>query len=329
MKRALVLCLALAGCEQPRTELMIGVVTDIRAPNLIDGAELLVTRAQDGFIQQQVSWQISGLPNQPFNLPGTYGVYSDGDEIKLDIVLTGLKGATPMVTRRAVLNLVEGKTLFFRMGMTLGCSTKTDCLATESCVEGVCRNVEVNSLQLPDFDVTLPGTLTCNGGTGYIDTSTGAPLPMSADAASCPPELCFEGTCLKPPPGSGGSVSDEPSPVDPGNTSPDAGNGGSAPDAGTTGTAVSTVPCPTTPAASISTTDGLSGYTPTVVNITAGQIVRFQMSPMHDVVPLPPNTHPALDVPAGTTECLQFFGVGSFDFTNSPMTFTGTVQVAP
>ncbi len=188
------------GCEQPRTELMIGVATDIRAPNLIDGAQLVVTRAKDGFIEQQVSWEISGAPNQPFNLPGSYGIYSDGEEIKLDILLVGLKGATPVVSRRAVLNLVEGKTLFFRMGLTAGCVDKDDCLATQSCAEGVCRDVEINSEQLPDFVPELITELSCASGTNYLDTATGARLPLSAGAEACPVGLCLEGTCLKPPP---------------------------------------------------------------------------------------------------------------------------------
>ncbi|MBA3393978.1 MAG: hypothetical protein H0T89_15125 [Deltaproteobacteria bacterium] len=188
------------GCEQPRTELMIGIATDIRAPNLIDGAELLVTRARDGFIEQQVSWVITGVPNQPVNLPGSYGIYSDGEEIKLDIVLTGLKGATPVVTRRAVLNLVEGKTLFFRMGLTAGCIDKDDCLATQSCTEGVCRDVEINADQLPDFKPELITELSCASGTNYIDTATGVSLPLTEGAEECPVGLCLEGTCLKPPP---------------------------------------------------------------------------------------------------------------------------------
>lgn len=197
---ALALLATLAACEQPRTQMMIGVVTDIKAPNLIDGAQLVVTRAKDGFVEQQVSWDISGAPNQPFNLPGSYGIYSDGEEIQLDITLTGTKAGSKVLDRRAVLNLVEGKTLFFRMSLTGGCIAKDDCLQNQSCVEGVCRDVAINPLQLPEFKAEIVNELTCNGGISYIDTATGAPLPLSADADECPANLCLEGTCLKPPP---------------------------------------------------------------------------------------------------------------------------------
>lgn len=191
---------AVPACEQPRTQMMIGIVTDIKAPNLVDAAELVVTRAKDGFIEQQVTWDISGVANQPFNLPGSYGVYSDGEELQLDLTLTGLKGGSRVVDRRAVLKLVEGKTLFFRMSLTAGCIAKEDCLATQSCVEGVCRDVNVDARQLPDFSEDIVSQLTCDSGVAYIDTGTGAPLPMAPDADQCPASLCLEGTCLKPPP---------------------------------------------------------------------------------------------------------------------------------
>lgn len=310
MKRALIATLLLAGCEQPRTELMIGVVTDIRAPNVIDGAQLIVTRAKDGFVEQQVSWQISGLPNQPFNLPGSYGIYSDGEEVKLDVVLTGLKGENPVVSRRAVLNLVEGKTLFFRMGMTAGCAAKSDCLPTESCVEGVCRDVVVNSLQLPDFRPEIVGALTCNSGPTYIDTGTGAPLPMAPGAEDCPIDLCVEGTCLKPMPtsggsgGSGGSDGGAGMPVPP----PDGGTSGGG-DGGTM-TAVSQVPCTGNHVATITATDGTNAYMPGNVFINIGDVVLIQMPAMHSVTPV---GFPGFVGP-GQTNCYQFHAPGPYDF---------------
>jgi hypothetical protein len=195
----LALLVLLVACEQPRTQLMVGVVTDVKAPNVLDSAQLVVTRAKDGFVEQQVQWDISGVANMPFNLPGSYGIYSDGEEVQLDLVLTGLKNGSKVVDRRAVLNLVEGKTLFFRMGLTAGCIGKDDCLPTQTCVESVCRDVNTDARQFPTFKDDLVGQLTCNSGTAFIDTGTGAPLPFSADADQCPGNLCLEGTCLNPP----------------------------------------------------------------------------------------------------------------------------------
>ncbi len=198
MRRACILAL-LAGC-QARTELMIGVATDIKAPDLVDTVQLAVTRVDNGEIEQQETWDLTGNPDEPFNLPGSFGVYSNGDEIKLDIELDGIKGTTNVVSRRAVVNLIAGQTLFLRLGLTAGCAGKMDCTATESCVEGVCKDVTIDARQLPDFSPDLVTELTCNSGVNYIDTSTGMSMPLSADAGMCPNDLCTEGTCLTPAP---------------------------------------------------------------------------------------------------------------------------------
>jgi hypothetical protein len=198
--RWLLFVVTLAACGQSRTELMIGVATDLRAPTALDSAQLVVSRTMDGVVLQQVQWDISGIANQPFNLPGSYGIYSDGDEVRLDVALQGFKGGRPIVSRRAVLNLVEGKTLFFRMGLTAGCVDRTDCTGSQTCVEGVCLEQGLDARQLPDFSDDLTTTLTCASGPMYIDTSNGAPMPLSANAAMCPADLCVEGACRKPLP---------------------------------------------------------------------------------------------------------------------------------
>ena len=195
--------IVLAGCQQPRTELMIGVATDLKAPMVLDSAQLIVTKTKDGVVQQMVSWDISGVPNEPFNLPGSYGVYSNGEEVQLGIELQGLKAGRAVVSRHAVLNLIEGKTLFFRMGLTAGCVDNTSCAPTQSCIEGVCSERAIDSRMLPDFVPELTTTLTCQSGATYIDTSTNAPMRFSEDAGMCPAGLCAEGTCLKPPTDSG------------------------------------------------------------------------------------------------------------------------------
>lgn len=197
------LLVGLAGCHRSRTELMIGVATDLKAPMVLDAAQLLVLGADDGVVQQQVSWDISGVPNEPFNLPGSYGVYSDGDEVRIDVELQGYKSGRMIVSRRAVLSLVEGKTLFLRMGLTAGCVDRTDCGPTESCVEGACIERALDSRQLPEFIPELTTTLTCASGAAYIDTSNGAPMPFSPDAMMCPADLCVEGVCRSPVPSDG------------------------------------------------------------------------------------------------------------------------------
>jgi hypothetical protein len=201
-----VAALALAAC-QPRTEMMIGVATDVRAPDILDNVELVVTRLSDGMPEIMQQWDITGIPNEPFNLPGSYGIYSaDGTEPKVQIEVVGLKNGKSVVTRHAILSLVSNRTLFVRMGLTAGCINKNDCGPTETCVEGQCRERLIDSRQLPDFVQVLVNELTCDSGTHYIDTATGDPMPFSADAMNCPSSLCSEGTCFKPPVDDGGTT---------------------------------------------------------------------------------------------------------------------------
>src|SRR5262249_30891470 len=96
----------------------------------------------------------------------------------------------------------------FRMGLTAGCSTKTDCTGDQTCVEGTCQSIEIDQHQLPEFTEDLVTELTCTSGATYIDTATGAPMRVSEDAGACPRNLCHEGTCLKPPPNGSGDMPD-------------------------------------------------------------------------------------------------------------------------
>ena len=190
MKRALLLALALASCGE-RTQLMFGVATDLRAPDAIDNVRLDVLRADTGQIEVQAQWDITGALNQPFNLPGSFGVYSDGEEFKLSVQLTGLKGDQLVVQRNSIIGLIEGETLFYRLGLTAGCIGRTDCPEGFSCVEGVCRDEVINSDQLPNFTDSLVTELTCSPGVNYLDTGTGDPMPLSATASECPAGLCL------------------------------------------------------------------------------------------------------------------------------------------
>lgn len=192
--------LGVAACTDARTELVLGIATDLRATDQLDGVELVVKRADDGVVIVNTQFQISGQSGLPDNLPGSYGIYSDGDETRLDIEVIGTKAGAPMVSRRSVVGLVSGKTIFYRLGLTSACVSKTDCPANQTCAEGQCVGLRLNSNQFPAFAETIVDELTCAGGTAYLDTTTNAPMPMSTDAAQCPGNLCREGTCLTPPP---------------------------------------------------------------------------------------------------------------------------------
>lgn len=187
--------LVLVGC-QPRTELVLGVATDLTAPGMLDEVRLDMSRAGTGVPQETVSWPIG--PNQSFNLPGSFGIYTDGETLPVEIVLTGLKGGSPIVTRTARMTLVEGQTVFYRMGLTGMCVNKSMCPTNTDCIEGTCQPIEIPQERLPAFDDELVTHVTCQSAATYLDTATGTPMQMLQGRGACPAGQCAEGTCLEP-----------------------------------------------------------------------------------------------------------------------------------
>ena len=195
----------LAAC-QPRTEIVIGFATNYAAPTPLDEIALTVIR-QDGFPEggDGLTWAISGSTDEPYNLPASYGIYSDGGDVQLDVTLAGMNAGSAIVSQTVTLSLVGGQTLFYRMGLTEQCSTATTtCSAQTTCIEGTCSDPAVPVAQLPTYTPDLVTELTCIPPVvRYTETATGADMPFSKDAASCPPSLCVQGLCLKPPGASG------------------------------------------------------------------------------------------------------------------------------
>lgn len=196
---------ALVGCKA-RTEIVLGVLTDLRAPDVLDQVELVVRdtskpATDDPLIQYQ--WDISGVPDQPFVLPGSFGLYSsDGSEPRMKITLTGSKNGQVHVTRQSVVTLISQQTLFLRQTLVAGCADKSDCKDElgQTCVEGRCVDQRVDARILHAFQAPMITSVQCNSGTQYIDTSTGEALvPENADCDS-PTDWCEEGTCYMPPP---------------------------------------------------------------------------------------------------------------------------------
>jgi hypothetical protein len=192
---------AAIGCQQ-RTEILFGVVTDLEAPAKLDTVQLDVSRAGTGVVELQTMWMISGMPDQVFNLPGSFGVTGDGG-LSLEADLIGSLNGNVIVERTAVLSLVDGQTLFYRMGLTASCVAMgpDGCGSGTTCVEGVCKDPQADSTQFPSFSDDLVDNLTCNSGTQFIDTDTDTPMTTLPGAGSCPSNLCTEGTCYNPPAG--------------------------------------------------------------------------------------------------------------------------------
>jgi len=92
---------------------------------------------------------------------------------------------------------------------------------------------------------------------------------------------------------------------------------------------VRTITCPPGMQPTVTTSDSNdTAYTPSSTTISAGGIVKFVMSPSHNVAP---NTirpsDPGLHVDFGKTACLEFDKAGTFSFLCTTHGFAGTVVV--
>jgi len=203
MKRVIIasLLLALAGCKG-RTELVFGFATDLKAKNQIDHVAFKVFNAPSQVIEVSQEWDLADVPAGLYELPGSFGVYTDdGAEPSLQVDFTGSLGGQEILKREAVLSPVGGKTLFMRMTLVGECNTQTGthCPSGQTCVEGVCRAPEISGSILPDYKTGMEGQIACNSGTQFVVSSTGMALTPTG---SCGPnQFCQEGTCYDNPPG--------------------------------------------------------------------------------------------------------------------------------
>lgn len=190
MRRLLLLsaCALTIGC-QPRSELVVGLITDLEVPSQINLVTFEADQA-DGVPVQQKEWPRDGT----LALPGSYGLYTDnGAAPSLTLTVSGYQGANLVVARSAVVPIVSGKTLFVRLGLASGCAT-VSCADGQSCVDGKgCQDQAIDAATLPIYTPALTREVACDSGPRWLDTATGTPLPVGA---GCPAgQSCREGTC--------------------------------------------------------------------------------------------------------------------------------------
>jgi hypothetical protein len=218
MRRILPIVAAMAlsaGCQQ-RTELLVGIITDIAAPQPLEVAHLQVF--PNGDISQPSRLDTTWMLEPGFDkLPGSFGLNSaDGTATTVEILLTGeAPGPTgdyvPFVTRKSRVTLVAGKVLFLRMALVGACMNRTDCLSDETCREGVCVKELVDATTLPDYTPPLVAAVTC-GSASFRATDSGQQLRATGQDAPCTGQ-CIEGTCYLPAGGS--TATDNPNPKPP------------------------------------------------------------------------------------------------------------------
>src|SRR5262245_9881678 len=131
---ALIVALGMVGCTG-RTEIVVGVVTDLKARGQIDLVQFQALR--NGAVVVGHEWDLADVPANQYELPGSFGIYSpDGKEVPVELVVSGLRDRAPVVERRSLVTLVSGQTLFLRMGLVGDCGTLDGptCSPGEGCI---------------------------------------------------------------------------------------------------------------------------------------------------------------------------------------------------
>src|SRR5436190_16985849 len=138
LRVACLVALVWTGCRE-RTEIIVGVATDMKAKNQLDKVELVATR--NGVAVIRNTWDLSELPAGDFELPGSFGLFSpDGSQPRVEVRVRGFRENVEVTKRESILSLVSGQTLFVRMALVGACSVSETptCEAGESCIDGVC-----------------------------------------------------------------------------------------------------------------------------------------------------------------------------------------------
>ena len=108
-----------AGCTRDRTQVMLGLMTNLYAPGELSKVRLSITRA--GVPISDRVWNIPGTLRGDYQLPGSVGLYSeDGGAIEVAASLSAFSpgsDSVPIIQRDAKFTLVPGQTLFTRLAL--------------------------------------------------------------------------------------------------------------------------------------------------------------------------------------------------------------------
>ena len=196
---ALALAVALAGC-QLRTEVVVGVVSDLMQPKEIDTVSLQVQDAFDDVVNTR-QWELGA--DGGYTVPGSFGLLPQDDKnASFTITLQGghsttdINGNTvftPNVERKITTNFILGRTTFLRIGLMRSCYMKPMgfCGAGQTCVDGSCRSVMMDSTVLPDYVNRAEFIAECGDA-----AALGLDPPSGANGCNAPYE-CIDDSCQK------------------------------------------------------------------------------------------------------------------------------------
>jgi hypothetical protein len=196
------------GCNREPTQVVVGVVTNLSAPDALDEVQMTVLR--QGVEVLRHDWTIPGQAAQPYELPGSFVIFSpSGAEAQVEVTVRGIKGQREVVRRRSVFSLVREQTLFVRMALVQRCEAMS-CAAGQTCVEGRCQAAEFSSRRFPRYQAGMERAAMCKSGTVFRHTVTRAELPVWGAGACAASEECIEATCYLREESNGGDAAVAP-----------------------------------------------------------------------------------------------------------------------
>lgn len=197
--RLLASLLLLGACTTPRTEVVIGIATDIPA-SMMNQLDIKIFREGVLEFTLPTPLNIAGPTGGDYDIPASFGVYSDdGSEPKITVEITGLLNDTAVVLRRSTFTLRKEQTLYMRMALLKSCisvwqSCEGNLDQSMTCLQGACTSAQIDVNTFNGYASGDEKVVSC-GSAMLIDTKSGQPMMTGTPKPSC--GTCIEGACYK------------------------------------------------------------------------------------------------------------------------------------
>jgi hypothetical protein len=210
-------CALMACSPEPATGVVVEFDTDLPVRAELDGLRVVV-RSADGSNHFESTYNL-GRDQGELMLPRRLTIVPrDQGSSTFTVVADGMLNSTVVVSQRAILGFVKGRTLFLRIELLAVCRNKT-CDPDTTCIRGDCTDPRRNVSTLSNFTAGQPYGSLGMGGQGGSESdagpSTDAPLggqdatPAGPDApptdrilgaacgaaAECASGSCVDGVC--------------------------------------------------------------------------------------------------------------------------------------
>ena len=197
--RLLASLLLLGACTTPRTEVIIGIATDIPV-SMMNQLDIKIFREGVLEFTLPTPLNIAGPTGGDYAIPASFGVYSDdGSEPTITVEMTGLLNNAPVVLRRSTFALRKEQTLYMRMALLKSCisvwqSCEGNLDQSMTCLQGACTSAQIDVQSFNAYTAGDERLVSC-GNPMLIDTKNGQTIMPSGPKPAC--GTCIEGACYK------------------------------------------------------------------------------------------------------------------------------------